>query len=58
MDFEALLSKGLRDIRNFFKPTDTNRVRVRGKSRRIRQKKRHGKNKKTKARRAKEKAKA
>jgi hypothetical protein len=58
MDFEALLSKGLRDIRNFFKPTDTDRVRVRGKSRRIRQKKRHGKNKKTKARWAKEKAKA
>jgi hypothetical protein len=58
MDFEALQSKGLRDIRNFFEPTDTNRVRVCGKSKRIQQKKRHGKNKKTKARWAKAKVKA
>jgi hypothetical protein len=58
MDFEALTERGLKDIRNFFKPKDTDRVRVRGKSKRVRQKKRKGKNKKTKARRAKEKAKA
>jgi hypothetical protein len=58
MDFEALTERGLKDIRNFFKPKDTDRVRVRGNSKRVRQKKRKGKNKKTKARRAKEKVKA